>query len=115
MRDKSTDKENIGNDKNIKTVLQKIISISEKTAHQTGDIFFKSLTVSLCESFNMRYAFIALLISKSYCKVQTLWDGNCFHSEDEYALENTPCSNVINKYEPCFYLRDFQNIFPNYL
>lgn len=93
----------------IQTNLQEVtVSISGLS----GNEFYNSLVIKLCQLFDSKYAFIGLLnedrtavTTKSVAVDGTLADNIT------YDLLHTPCANVVGN-ETCFYSKDVQSLFP---
>jgi PAS domain S-box-containing protein len=63
-----------------------------------ADDFFQECVKNLAKVYNARYAFIGLLKEDDPDTVRTLavWAGDRFADNFEYALEGTPCKDVLN-------------------
>jgi len=90
-------------------VLRRIL---EGTAHTTGDEFFKSLVRNLGIAVEAKYAFVAE-VSPRRDRVRTLavWGNGAFRENVEYALDGTPCEDVIRGVL-CHHPRGVQARFP---
>ncbi len=88
--------------------------IIEETAAVTSSDFFHSLLRHLAIALKADYAFIAEYLDGTTTQVRTLdfLKGNEFVESVEYALDGTPCQEVIGG-KACYYPRDVQTLFPH--
>ena len=89
-------------------------SVVEGTAAVTGKDFFYSLVYHLTCALSVSYAFVTECMEKTNPeRVCTLafWCKEDFGENFEYAIENTPCEQVIAGIS-CHYPRQLQTIFP---
>lgn len=85
----------------------------DDTSALTGHAFIRTLVRNLAAMLHTQYAFIGLIADPQATRVRTLalWTGGDFAANFEYALEGTPCQNVVGQSE-CFYAEDVQRRFP---
>ena len=89
-------------------------SVVEGTAAVTGKDFFYSLVYHLTCALSVSYAFVTECVEQAVPeRVCTLafWCKEDFGENFEYAIENTPCQQVIAGVA-CHYPRKLQTIFP---
>ena len=88
-------------------------SIVEGMAAVTSEDFFYSLVYHLTCALCVSYAFVTECLKTSPERVCTLafWCKEDFGENFEYAIENTPCEQVIAGIS-CHYPRQLQSIFP---
>jgi PAS domain-containing protein len=86
--------------------------ILEGTARATGEEFFRSLVRNVGTALRAAYAFIAE-VGPARDRVRTLavWGKGQFQGNVEYALDGTPCEDVIRG-ELCHHPREVQARFP---
>jgi len=96
--------------KEYEVAIQQLIN---NTSALTGHDFFKALVRDLAAMLHTQYAFIGLIADKDITHIRTitLWAGGDYAENFEYALQDTPCENVVGKAE-CFYPREVQRLFP---
>ena len=84
--------------------------------HGAGDSdnILTLIVQQLAISQNVRYALIAQIDPKDTSQVNTLavWSGDKIIDNFSYSLGGTPCSNLINNNDACFYSSDIQHLFP---
>ncbi|MGD2063041.1 MAG: response regulator, partial [Nitrospirota bacterium] len=87
--------------------------VVEGTSAVTGHRFFQSLVRHLALALDFRHAFVAELVGDHSDRLQTLalWSGDGVGENFDYALENTPCAEVVGK-EPCYLPRGVSHRFP---
>jgi hypothetical protein len=62
-------------------------------------------------ALNIRYCFVGYLLPQSKIRTLAFWKGDGYMEPVEYALEGTPCEDVIAG-KTCHYAQDVQNMFP---
>jgi diguanylate cyclase (GGDEF)-like protein/PAS domain S-box-containing protein len=89
-------------------------AIVEGTAGDTGSEFFRSLVRHLASALGARYAFAGELAPGDDRAIRTLavWTGDCFGEDFQYALDGTPCENVLDR-DACFYPSGVSGLFPS--
>jgi len=87
--------------------------IVEGTAAVTGGSFFRSLARHLASALDVRFASVVrnLEHKPGFAETIAFWDGATFAEPVEYALEGTPCEDVLTG-EACSYAHDVQRLFP---
>ncbi len=87
--------------------------ILEGTAAVTGGSFFRSLARHLASALDVRFASVVRKLDAKPGHAETIafWDGAGFPEPMEYALEGTPCEDVLAG-EACSYGHDVQRLFP---
>jgi PAS domain S-box-containing protein len=88
-------------------------AIVEGTATDTGEEFFRSLIRHLAQALNVRYAFVGKWCPEIPDSVRTLavWSETDFAEPFEYALQHTPCANVVGQ-RLCLHESGVQQLFP---
>ncbi len=88
-------------------------AIVEGTAAVTSADFFHSLLRHLTVALDAPYAFIAECVDAKHTRVRTLafLNKDTFIENVEYALEGTPCEEVIAG-KVCYHPQDIQRLFP---
>jgi formate hydrogenlyase transcriptional activator len=86
-------------------------SIVEGTARHTGDAFFRKLVEHLAAAMGASQAFVAEFAQPDKAKTLAYWSRGAIVANAEYALEETPCRDVLNG-NMCFYPSDVQRKFP---
>ncbi len=86
-------------------------SIVEGTAVPTGEEFFFSLARHLAEAIDVRYAIVGETTSHNTVRTLAVWAGDHFEENIEYALEGTPCEDVVSQ-STCYVQRNVQALFP---
>ena len=78
--------------------------VAEGTASATGEDFFPLLVRHLASALEHRYCFVARCLGSPPVRVRTLafWNGNGMVENFEYALEGTPCEQVMRDQERVF-------------
>ncbi len=96
-----------------KKVEETLRAIVEGTAAVTSSDFFRSLLRHLAVAFNVPYAFISECVDTTNTRVRTVvfLNKGTFVENVEYALEGTPCEEVIGG-KICYHPRDVQRLFP---
>jgi formate hydrogenlyase transcriptional activator len=86
--------------------------VVEATADKSGHEFLRHLVKNLAESLGVAYAFVAEFAGTAD-RVRTiaLWDGTDWRPNIEYALEGTPCEQVVAG-RLCLFRDDVQRLFP---
>ena len=94
---------------------QRLRTIVEGTASETGDEFFASLVTRLTSTLHMQYAVISEVLEVPFRKIRTLAvsDGDTLIDNFEYDLEHTPCATALTQTFACFN-RDLQATFPQF-
>lgn len=86
--------------------------VAESSLLSVQDIF-PFLVRQIAISQGMRYAFIARVDhSASTAHTVAVWCGDRYGENFSYALEGTPCSNVVSGGD-CFYPSNVQTLFPH--
>ena len=88
--------------------------IAAGVSAQTGEAFFQQLVINLAELFNVNHAYIASANNTESDQLQTLVlyeYGNIVHNIS-FAIENTPCAEVIGK-KAQVYPKQIQQLFPH--
>jgi len=87
--------------------------LAEGGAIEDGDIF-QLMVKQLASAQNVRYVFIALVAPDDMDTAETItvWGGDNYIENLSYALEESPCQNVIQQ-GVCFYPEHIQQLFPN--
>jgi len=101
---------NITEQKRAEATLRAIV---EGTASVTSADFFHSLLRHLIVALEAPYAFIAECADSTHPRVRTLafLNGDTVIKNVEYALEGTPCEEVIAG-KVCYHTEDVQRLFP---
>ena len=86
-------------------------SLVEGTITSTGGDFLRELVRQVAAALNIRYAFVGYLLPGGKIRTLAFWKGNGYMDPVEYALEGTPCEEVIAG-ETCHYAQDVQKMFP---
>ena len=92
-----------------------LLEITRGLSTVTGDAFMEALVQHLAQVLNTDYAYIALIQgddSKMMRTIATCASGQIVNNL-EYALEDTPCWEVIKQRRICSYPRNVQSYFPN--
>jgi PAS domain S-box-containing protein len=90
--------------------LQKII---KGLKNSSGQDFFDNMVLNLSEVLNVDYIFIAQINQEnSKSKTISVSAKNSIVENFEYALKDTPCSNVADD-DVCCYPEKIQSLFPN--
>ncbi len=70
--------------------------ISEGTANDSGEAFFRSLARSLAAALDVRWGFVSEFTSvKTRVNMLAYWNGKEFSEPFEYDLHHTPCESVL--------------------
>jgi PAS domain S-box-containing protein len=87
--------------------------INEGLSQVIGTDFFRELVRIISTVLGARYALVGELVGEDLQKVRTtaVWANNDTADNFEYALEGTPCENVVGK-ELCCYPDRIQERFP---
>jgi K+-sensing histidine kinase KdpD len=87
--------------------------LSEGTASEQGEKFFRSLVHSLASALQVRYAFVTECTNHQETQVKTLafWDDRDYAKNVTYAVAGTPCEEVM-KGRISFHPTDLQALFP---
>ena len=88
-------------------------SVAQAVSSEIGDEFFESLVTRLAASLEVAYAFVGQLTDSSAEQIRTIAFSAHGRIIDNftYDLENTPCTNVVNK-TLCVYEDSVQLDFP---
>ncbi len=87
-------------------------NIIKETVASTGEDFFRQLVRQLGETLQMRYVLVGeLQKDNSHVTTRALWNSDSYADNFTYALEGTPCENVVGK-QACSYTKDVQSLFP---
>jgi PAS domain S-box-containing protein len=94
---------------------QRLRTIAEGTASETGDEFFASLVTRLTSTLHMQYAVISEVLEVPFRKIRTLAvsAGDTLIDNFEYELAHTPCAIALTQTFTCFD-RDLQATFPQF-
>lgn len=95
----------------LKKIEQTIRYISEKTAKESGELFFSSIVREISFVTGFRYVFIGKLKTPESIKTVAFWANGEAVNNAEYDLAYTPCENVVDK-NVCFYPEKIQRLFP---
>jgi signal transduction histidine kinase/DNA-binding NarL/FixJ family response regulator len=87
-------------------------SIVTGTAAVTGEKFFPALIHHLATALQVEYVAIAQKVDQN---LQTLaiWMDSQLQNNIEYPLAGTPCKQVIDQGQPCWYGENLQVLFPD--
>jgi diguanylate cyclase (GGDEF)-like protein/PAS domain S-box-containing protein len=93
---------------------QVLRALAEASSTDESDIF-KEIVSQLAHTYDMSHAFIASIDPSDKSKAETVaaWAEGEFMDNISYSLEGTPCQNVINRNEICFYSDNLQELFPD--
>ncbi|MBY0401453.1 GAF domain-containing protein, partial [Myxococcota bacterium] len=91
-------------------VLQAVL---EGTVRSTGEAFFQAAVKNLARALGMQHALVGRCDPETRSSITTLavWSGDAEVPNFEYALEGTPCQNVIQQ-STCAYPDGIQALFP---
>jgi len=81
--------------------------IAEGTAAATGDAFFRTLVEHLARAIGTHHAFVARFVPPGGIGTLAYWSHGKLVPNIEYALEGTPCAEVIHG-GLCFYPRGLE-------
>ncbi|HBY09041.1 MAG TPA: hypothetical protein DEH22_15145 [Chloroflexi bacterium] len=102
-------KQDITNRKMAEDALHTVV---QGTSGATGEAFFRALVEYLSRALQVDYAFVGEYIQPDQIHSRALYAKGKIAENIEYALENTPCANVINQ-SACIYAENVQKIFPS--
>lgn len=88
-----------------------LTQLVRNTAKLVGEAHLKALVRELASLLRTEYAYIGECIESDRVRGLAFWAENDWQTPFEYALENTPCENVIHR-SACLFSRSVQNIFP---
>jgi PAS domain S-box-containing protein len=88
-------------------------ALVEGTARATGAEFFRLLARHLAEALDVQIAFVAELASDAPNSATThaMWTGDGYAENITYALEGTPCEEIISS-QFCAFKEHVQDLFP---
>ncbi len=89
-------------------------NVVEGTASATGEEFFLALVENLAKALDIRYAFVAQVISTEAERLESLafWAEKEMGENFEYSLAGTPCEPIFRSGKPCYYPQGVQELFP---
>lgn len=92
---------------------KKLFAINQKITNVNDDMFYKNMTYSFADAFNVRWAMICLLSpGGKQAKILSLWDKTKFQSELVYKLKGTPCEKVKQTKGPFYCEKNLTKHFP---
>jgi PAS domain S-box-containing protein len=87
-------------------------ALLERTSRCTGDEFFRGLARGIAESLGMKLAFVGTLdVACARVRVKAAWNDGAFRPGFEYALDGTPCADVVDG-TICLHRSGVQALFP---
>ena len=90
-----------------------ILSLALTPSSQGSDIFYQNCVKNLSDIFNVQFAFIGLINPhKTQVNIVSVWGGNAFLENFEYALKGTPCADILDKSKELI-PRDAARLYPN--
>jgi len=87
-------------------------NLMSSTGAVYGEAFFPRVVEAMGRLLAVKYVFVGKLLTAEH-RVRTVavWAGDRLGDNIEYALDDTPCSNVVNL-GVCVYPRDVRSMFP---
>lgn len=86
-------------------------SLVEGTITSTGGDFLRELVRHVAAALNIRYSFVGYLIPGAQIRTLAFWKGDGYREPVEFALEGTPCEDVIAG-KTCHYAENVHTMFP---
>lgn len=92
---------------------ESLIEISESFDSPQTENFFNTMTKNLASYFGVQDAFISKLSESKEWQLTTIsyWNGKGFMPEFDYDIKGTPCEQVHDKKDWCFYPSHVQKNF----
>jgi diguanylate cyclase (GGDEF)-like protein/PAS domain S-box-containing protein len=89
-------------------------ALAEAGATGEKDIF-KEIVSQLALTYSMSHSFVAYIDpnNKNMAETVAVWAEGDFMDNISYSLEGTPCQNVTDRNEMCFYPDKLQELFPD--
>jgi PAS domain S-box-containing protein len=89
-------------------------AVMEGTAGETGEAFFRSLVRNLAQVLDMHGAWVTEYLEKpNRLRALAFWNGDGFVDDYEYAVEGTPCEEVIAQRCLIHFPENIVELFPN--
>lgn len=74
-----------------------LLALTEGTAGNVGEAFFRSLAKNLAAALNVKYAFISeFCVDRTKMRTLAYWAGDQFQEDFEFAIADTPCAHVLS-------------------
>jgi len=89
-------------------VLKEILAA---TVNKRGELYFQTLVSRLADILEVRYAFIAEIVSPETARTIALWADGQLSDNITYSLKGSPCVNVVET-GFCIYPENVQQKFP---
>ena len=86
-------------------------SLVEGTITSTGSDFLRELVRHVAAALNIRYSFVGYLLPGAKIRTLAFWTGDGYMDPVEYALQGTPCEDVIGG-KTRHYPQDVAKLFP---
>ena len=86
-------------------------SVVEGTITSTGSDFLRELVRHVAAALNIRYSFVGYLLQGAQIRTLAFWKGDGYREAVEFALEGTPCEDVIAG-KTCHYAENVHTMFP---
>ncbi len=93
-----------------------VTMITEATAPLTGGDYFRTLVARLARSLGVEVALVTECLDypENHVRTLALWHGSDFSEDITFDLVGTPCQDVINGGEFCFYPEGMNRLFPEW-
>ncbi|MFP4208264.1 MAG: sensor histidine kinase [Wenzhouxiangella sp.] len=93
-----------------------VTMITEATAPLTGGDYFRTLVARLARSLGVEVALVTECLDypENHVRTLALWHGSDFSEDITFDLVGTPCQEVINGGEFCFYPEGMSRLFPEW-
>lgn len=89
-----------------------LTELTAGTARLFGEEYLRTMLAQTAQLLGVRYAYLGEVVpGEEWVRGRLYWVDGSFREAVDYALQGTPCENVVMK-EACLYPRSVQQLFP---